>query len=245
MDRRDRVSYDAMDLINSILQEKEHRLCSPKYKLNDYQHSKRCPGQLIAARANKQSVDYQGHYVYSDDATDIKAHPFFNGLAWDRLHLSRPPFVPDIKGRDDTKYFDDEEPISDVDDASSYSSAPKPKCPDTKLRVPTGEVAGLARVTQVDGAQGPQDPDFGELTKVVARTEGDTVSFTVALDDIKPRKTRREKKRPRDRVLRDKEVGRKVLELRKKGAFLGYTYRRPLESRDDENRGRQGSARKS
>jgi hypothetical protein len=38
---------------------------------------------------------------------------------------------------------------------------------------------------------------------------------------------RKEKKRPRDRVLRDKQVGRQVLELRKRGAFLGYAYQRP------------------
>jgi len=37
---------------------------------------------------------------------------------------------------------------------------------------------------------------------------------------------RKEKKRPRDKLLRDREVAPKVLELRKKGAFLGYTYRR-------------------
>ena len=244
MDRRDRVSYDAMDLINSILQEKQHRLCSQKYKLNDYQHSKRIPGQLIAARANKQSVDYQGHYVYADDATDIKAHPFFNGIEWDRLHLSRPPFIPDIKSRDDTKYFDDDDPISDVDDASSNCSASND--PYVGLRAKTTAVAGLAGVAQVDGAPVLHDLGLGNgLANVVARTEGDPINNAVATDDSKAKNARREKKRPRDRVLRDKEVGRKVLELRKRGAFLGYTYRRPLASRDEEDRGRQGSSRRS
>jgi protein-serine/threonine kinase len=37
---------------------------------------------------------------------------------------------------------------------------------------------------------------------------------------------RKEKKRPRDRLLRDKEVAKSVFEERKKGAFLGYSYRR-------------------
>ncbi|SMR53859.1 unnamed protein product [Zymoseptoria tritici ST99CH_1E4] len=37
----------------------------------------------------------------------------------------------------------------------------------------------------------------------------------------------KERKRARDRVLRDGGLGRKVLELRKLGAFWGYTYRRP------------------
>ena len=40
-------------------------------------------------------------------------------------------------------------------------------------------------------------------------------------------KPKKEKKRPRDKVLRDAAVGKKVMEIRKKKAFFGYTYRRP------------------
>ena len=110
MDRKEKVSFEAMELINSLLQEKEHRLCSKKYRLNDYQHSRRTPGQLIARRADPHAQDYQGNYVYPDDATDIKSHSFFRRISWDRLHLTRPPFVPDVSGLDDTKYFDDRSP---------------------------------------------------------------------------------------------------------------------------------------
>jgi hypothetical protein len=55
--------------------------------------------------------------------------------------------------------------------------------------------------------------------------------FAKSLQDMKRRK--RERKRPRDKLLRDPEVGRTVLELRKKGAFVGYTYRRPRFSLSD------------
>ena len=41
---------------------------------------------------------------------------------------------------------------------------------------------------------------------------------------VKPKK---EKKRARDKILRDLGCGKLALELRKKGAFLGYEYRRP------------------
>ena len=48
------------------------------------------------------------------------------------------------------------------------------------------------------------------------------------LQSIRKRKShKKDKKRPRDKVLRDPLVGRTVLEIRKKGAFIGYTYRRP------------------
>jgi protein-serine/threonine kinase len=44
---------------------------------------------------------------------------------------------------------------------------------------------------------------------------------------LKRKSHKKDKKRPRDKILRDPQVGRTVLEIRKKGAFIGYTYRRP------------------
>ncbi|KAL8907030.1 MAG: hypothetical protein Q9207_001642 [Kuettlingeria erythrocarpa] len=229
IDRKERISYEAMDLINSLLQETEHRLCSKVYRQNDYQITHLAAGQMVAARANKQSLDYQGHFVYPNDASDIKMHSFFHGLSWERLHLSRPPFVPDVKGRDDTKYFDEEEPVSDVDDASTICSAA-----DTDKYLETSQrTAAAFLTTQLDGgmttinSRGIEDRP-GAAPRQVTKT-------------AKPK----EKKRPRDRALRDKEVGRTVMELRKKGAFPGYTYRRPKFSAYDEERGRQGGGRRS
>jgi hypothetical protein len=49
---------------------------------------------------------------------------------------------------------------------------------------------------------------------------------------------RKEKKRPRDRLLRDRDFAPKVLELRKRGAFLGYTYRRIRFRKESFARGR-------
>lgn len=231
MDRKEKVSFDAMDLINSLLQEKEHRLCSKKYRLNDYQHSKRTPGQLIARRADPHAQDYQGNYIYPDDATDIKAHPFFRRISWDRLHLSRPPFVPDVNGRDDTKYFDEEEPISDVDDAASQSDLR-----DGSDEEERDAVLSTARLTQVDGAQGQDDLLMNPAAPSCRGKDG------AGGRDGEAAKAK-VKKRPRDRVLRDKDVGRRALEIRKKGAFLGYTYRRPKLVTFEEERGRQRSAR--
>lgn len=231
MDRKEKVSFEAMELINSLLQEKEHRLCSKNYRLNDYQHSKRTPGQLIARRADPHAQDYQGNYVYPDDANDIKAHSFFRRISWDRLQLTRPPFVPDVSGRDDTKYFDEEEPISDVDDAASQSD--QLGASDEGMR---DDVPDTARLTQVDGAQGQDDL----LPNPAVPGRGGKDGAGAGKGEVGKVK---EKKRPRDRVLRDKEVGRKVLEIRKKGAFLGYTYRRPKLISFEEERGRQRGAR--
>lgn len=231
IDRKEKVSYEAMDLINSLLQEKEHRLCSKQYRQNDYHLTSLVAGQMVAARANRESQDYQGHFVYANDATDIKTHPFFHSLSWERLHLSRPPFVPDVKGRDDTKYFDEEEPLSDVDDASSTCSVvDQDTCHEASKKVAaaflTTPVDGRPTTTNGRGIEDGHNPTPQQLTKT-AKT-------------AKPK----ERKRPRDRALRDKEVGRTVLELRKKGAFPGYTYRRPKLPVYDEERGRQGVGRR-
>ena len=223
-----------MELINSLLQEKEHRLSSKKYRLNDYQPSRRTPGQPGSRQADPHGQDYQGNYVYPDDATDIKSHHFFRRISWDRLHLTRPPFVPDVSGGDDTKYFDEEEPISDVDDAASHSHTSEA----SEEERPEG-VSGTMNVTQtqVDGPRGPDETYFNlvECGKAITKDKGDRAE---------PARVK-EKKRPRDKVLRDKDIGRKVLELRKKGAFLGYTYRRPRLPIFEEERGRQCVARRS
>ncbi|KAL8738762.1 MAG: hypothetical protein Q9181_000517 [Wetmoreana brouardii] len=236
LDRKEKVTYEAMDLINSLLQEKEYRLCSKQYRRNDYHSTHLGPDHIVTTRADKQSQNYQGHFVYADDASDIKTHPFFHGLSWERLHLSRPPFVPDVKGRDDTRYFDEEEPVSDVDDASSTCSVAgdQEHSPETLRNVATAVIT-----TQLDGATGPP-------TTVVSHDPGDNHDPSPQyMDKTAKSAKQKEKKRPRDRVLRDKEVGRTVLQLRKQNVFLGYTYRRPKSVFYDEERGRQGHCRRS
>ena len=59
----------------------------------------------------------------------------------------------------------------------------------------------------------------------------------------KIRRRKKEKKRPRDKLLRDPEMGRIVLEVRKKSAFIGYTYRRPRFSLPELEVGVAASAR--
>lgn len=50
----------------------------------------------------------------------------------------------------------------------------------------------------------------------------------------KTKTKKKEKKRPRDKALRDKEVGKRVLEARRRTAFLGYGWRRPPQKRPEE-----------
>lgn len=214
--------------MDEILQEKEHRLCSKKYQINDREQMRRVSGK---AGTNTDSVrDYLGFFVYPDDAADLKGHKFFAGVDWDTLHLTRPPYVPQVKNNEDTTYFDEEEPLSDVDDAPSTTSIQEDDLRAQEAFEETvaaeyaakeacdGEQAGQHEQGNLDGAGNLHDL-FGPRS---VNTSQKTVVATKVL-----RKGAKEKKRPRDRVLRDRAVAKQVMDLRKKGAFLGYTYRRP------------------
>ncbi|KAI9673870.1 MAG: hypothetical protein M1817_002076 [Caeruleum heppii] len=244
------ISQRALNLIESLLQEKEVRLSSKKYALNDYRLSKRRVGRLCAKPADKTAADYQGHYVYAGDAADIKLHPFFRGIHWDRMHLVRPPFVPKVKHWEDTRYFEEDEPISDVEDSSSTYSSAKSRIPSTISNSGTeasGVQTGLQDFALNAAITAPATASHNNNDGAAAAAMASRSHLNSPLDDAETHelqnyisqamakaKRKKERKRPRDKILRDEKVGRKVLEMRKDTAFLGYTYR--LASHRD-NRG--------
>ena len=239
--KRYRVSFEAKDLINRMLQEKEHRLCSKKYAINDHQQQLR--GLERTTSLNPGTQNYQGHFVFPDDASDIKAHPFFAGIPWDRLHLTKPPEVPVVKSRHDTRYFDEEDPISEVDDGSSNDSLQE-----EELQAQEAYEAAIAAAFERDAALKAHHGDNTRGLQIgddLIEPKGpDTLGTVVA---NKTMGKTRERKRPRDRILRDKNIARQALELRKKGAFLGYTYRRPrtaIESNEGSRISKESSSRR-
>ena len=205
-----------------MIQEKENRLCSSRYNQKP---------------SSSHHQDYAGRYVIANDAEDIKAHKWFKDVQWDRLHTMVPPFVPNIKSLDDTHYFDEEDPISDF---SESTSSPLPTAEEIAdaLRPFDKNIQTLAK-TFIE-----RPHDSVKLRKVEKEIDGFPVCDEQKeyLKGFVKHYGRKEKKRPRDRLLRDKDMAPKVLELRKKGAFLGYTYRRYRPRKDRRGSSRQGSA---
>jgi serine/threonine kinase 38 len=39
-------------------------------------------------------------------AEEIKKHPFFRGIDWERIRYAKAPFIPDLNSEWDSKYFD-------------------------------------------------------------------------------------------------------------------------------------------
>ncbi|KAF2878044.1 kinase-like domain-containing protein [Massariosphaeria phaeospora] len=196
------VSHNAIDLMIRLLGEGHDRLSAQCYRENDLifrdqQHRTR----------RMRNLHCTGHIVFPNDAEDIKNHPFFRNIQWPTLHMTRPPFVPRVHGGQlITKYFDDEADImsaSDHLDSSSYDTELVEVDPSDEA-VNTG-VAPPPRGFEQTPPQGPMAAKLSERLK----------------------RHKKEKKRPRDKLLRDPQVGRTVMEIRKKGAFMGYTYRRP------------------
>lgn len=181
---------------------------------------------------NRQNKDYAGRYVFPDDAEDIKAHKWFKDIQWERLHLMVPPFVPNIKSVDDTHYFDEEDPISDF---SESILTPNPTAAEI-----ADALKPFNREIQVQAKCFIERPhDSARLRKIEREIDG----FGICEEQKDYLKAfvkhygRKERKRPRDRLLRDRDTAPKVLELRKRGAFLGYTYRRFRPTRASTSKG--------
>lgn len=202
------VSRIAMDLIMRLLDEKDVRLSAKTYRENDFGMQKTALGSR-----HTRNLHYSGRIVYHDDAKDIKEHPFFRHIQWGTLHLTRPPFIPRVhENQPIGKYFDDEAEImsrSDHLDSSSCVSLPNDA---SALGAPSNTLPQtMPSSMNLDGEKGKDKKALDGNPKLPGRG----------------RKRNKDKKRPRDKLLRDPKVSKTVLEIRKKGAFIGYTYRRP------------------
>ena len=231
-------SDTVIDLLEGLLTDKELRLSSKQYRHTETRLSRRLS-------ASGQANLLLGKHVYANDAEDIKSHLFFQSIPWSQMHLMQPPFVPRIRENQSiTKYFEDEKDIVD-DDSASYASLVEHVDEDVDDKQ-AADMLGphyrrwkTERIKQEKEELGLEDCTDAELQCIkehygLSYDKWKAERMLVVhqehiLQGIEPIKTkaRRERKRPRDKMLRDPTVGKQVMELRKRNAFLGYTYRRP------------------
>lgn len=193
------VSAEAVDLITQLLQDREFRICSKQYRAVD---------EWLARQANldplskKEQIEKatRPYYVYQNDAVDIKSHPFFAGIDWENIHKSRPPFVPKVKGWADIRYFDD------CGEYDAMARDPVTSDEPEISRYADGVLVGA------DQSKTENAPEPGEYRSGAVAPK--------TYDEVK-------KQRARDKILRDKKIGKTALDIRKDGAFLGYSYLRP------------------
>ncbi|KAF7593940.1 hypothetical protein BBP40_010447 [Aspergillus hancockii] len=207
------VSPEAIDLINRLLQEKEYRLSCDAYRQNDIFNS-RTVARHFFSNVDPRNRNYRSFYVYPNDAVDIKAHPFFRGIKWEKLHYSSPPFIPKVKGWEDTRYFEDAGSMIDNDELSVSTDAQGSGDENEGVDGRQNSTHNRAEPMQGQGSNRRHGPN-------------DIISNDTVEPAAKDWRKHKDKKRPRDKMLRDKRIQKTVLKMRKEGAFVGYTYCRP------------------
>lgn len=194
-----------------LIQEKEARLCSKRYLLKD-----RSEGSA------QQPTDAYRRSVFPDDAEDIKAHRWFKNFPWDRIHSIRPPFVPQIRGVEDTRYFDESEPLEDESE-SDESDGPASVDVRTILggfRDCVQRAATDLLTTAYDSARLRSADHRIDANAALAPEERKLLKHFIRIYG------RKEPKRPRDILLRDESTRSAVLAVRRELAFVGYAWRR-------------------
>jgi protein-serine/threonine kinase len=256
------ISSKCQHLIASLITEKEQRLCSSRYKTKDAAAldaaAAAAAGCGSSNKTGNRCHEFAGRYVFPYDAEDIKAHRWFRGVPWERLHELSPPFTPKLRADDDTHYFEEDEPVSDWGPESSDDEEDGRRDSAVGMDLPPAldfatlgvmspqrrlDAKQLARELEMRAALAPFSPAARAVALQLAAAparEADVMEAMTAAGRPADEKQavrqfarafgRREpgggRKRPRDKLLRDEGTKRTVMELRKRSAFLGYSWRR-------------------
>jgi hypothetical protein len=161
--------------------------------------------------------------VFPDDAEDIKAHRWFRNMPWDRLQSMPPPFTPNLKSDDDAHYFDESELLEDW--SESIPSGVCLKSEDVKELLFGFDTHVQAKAMELikipfDAAKLRSIDRDIDSSKELQPSEKATLKQFIRFYGHK------ERKRPRDMLLRDKDTKKTSLRIRKETAFMGYTWRR-------------------
>lgn len=205
------VSDKCRELMYYLIRDKEHRLSSKLYAMKDLEEQ----GVGI-------TTDLLRHHVFPQDGEDIRAHKWFKQIPWDRMHTLEPPFVPDITSFDDTQYFNESEPIKEWSDSSPSAGL-------TANEVKS-VLEGFRPAVQTMGMQLVAKPyDSTSLRKLDEQIDAQTDITSGEKRILKQFMRlygRKQRKRPRDLLLRDDKFKKIVMDTRKASAFIGYTWRR-------------------
>jgi protein-serine/threonine kinase len=226
----------ALSFMKDLLREKDHRLGSAAHGPNVFRHLRR------------HHNNSDPSFVVPGDADEIKAHPFFRTICWETLHRSKPPFIPEPI-EDIAMYFEHEDTfVNDI--GTSYMSLREKVTSQTELRIARRLLGPYyerwrAEQREIEKVQMGVETWTDNNVERCKREKGEQWE---AFKQARVRKTRERKRqegkdpdlevkqilgsRPRrhrakDIMLRDVQFGERVLERRKRGAFLGYTYRSP------------------
>jgi hypothetical protein len=234
------VSDMAIDLLSTFLSEADTRAGSEEYARNDsLRHRIDSNGDISMNEYLYRFRRLGGRFVFPNDAETVKRHPFFQNINWDKLHECVPPWIPKTDSEIDARYFDEGVEISDF---------PPELSTDTNVLAlnTNGQHHGDPLITEIMPSaekmaewyandivspseeiylvQMPQDEESLGAHEM-AKMEADR--------KVKKGIARVKEKRARDVILRDDVMGAEAMKARKKGAFWGYTYKRPRGEKEN------------
>ena len=80
------------------------------YKVLNWKKFLKIPSKINISEEAKdlifKMISNSNNRLGKNGADEIKKHPFFNGVDWDNIRNSKPPFVPILKNEYDTSYFE-------------------------------------------------------------------------------------------------------------------------------------------
>lgn len=169
------------------------------------------------------NTDSFGHYVFANDAEEIKSHRWFRNLPWEQLHSITPPFIPRISDAEDTHYFDESEPVADWSETTHSPTRMNAEDVKAILGDFREEVQALAFHLVAPPHDSVKLKDIDQFLTHMSELESEEKEVLKHFVRLYGRK---ERKRPRDRLLRDAKTKDIVMDVRKQTAFMGYTWRR-------------------
>ncbi|CRG84529.1 hypothetical protein PISL3812_01806 [Talaromyces islandicus] len=209
------ISLHAIDLIQQLLQIKEFRLSSKQYKINDCFLWPSLHNAMYPSPVDTLNPYYKGQHVYPNDANDIKTHRFFRDIPWNEMLIHEPPYIPNVTGYEDTKYFEDDYPSS-TNPANEPTTGSESESSSSYMKLPTVE-----------------DTSSSDSRPATVVCQGTKKKENVKINANNNYSKKKDKnKRPRDKILRDTNIGPTALDVRTKKAFIGYTWRRPTPVRN-------------
>ncbi|KAJ6539501.1 hypothetical protein B0H19DRAFT_1037582 [Mycena capillaripes] len=127
----------------------------------------------------------------SNGADEVKAHPFFDGIEWDKVTTTEAAFIPQVTDPESTDYFDPRGAIPqlfhDDDQIAVGQSALNSPITDSSMPPPAAPVAIPGARSEAPGASG--SADFGSFSfknLPVLKQENDDIIRKLKTDQLTP-----------------------------------------------------------
>ncbi|KAF9879032.1 hypothetical protein CkaCkLH20_03265 [Colletotrichum karsti] len=162
---------------------------------------------------------------WSHDTSYYKWH---RQIRWSELRWREPEWLPQITDFLDTQYFEEDEPISDW--SESVDPGAEEELPDTSVIFKELRSVGFGdrHVKFVlDAIKQPYDSNrLKQIDRDIDEYSRLSSEGKQCMKELVRKYGQKERKRPRDKLLRDPETKDEVMRLRKQTAFLGYSWRK-------------------